>query len=55
MLVGGQERVNKAKETPKGSSMKHNLGEVIEVGIENSGKVIWVKAHGEVRSENEGR
>lgn len=38
MLVGEQEGVNKAKETPKGSSIKHNLGEVVEVGIENSGR-----------------
>lgn len=37
MLVRRQEGVNKAKETPKGSSIKHDLGEVVEAGIENSG------------------
>lgn len=38
MLVGGQEGVNKAKETPKGSSTKHNSGEVVQVGIKNLGR-----------------
>lgn len=38
MLVGGQEGINEAKETPKRSSIKHNLGEVVEIGIKNSGR-----------------
>lgn len=38
MLVGEQEGINETKETPKGSSIKHNLGEVVEVGIKNSGR-----------------
>lgn len=38
MLVGGQEGVNKAKETPKGSSTKRNSGEVVQVGIKNLGR-----------------
>lgn len=37
MLVGGHEGVNKAKETPQGSSTKHNLGEVQD-GIKNLGR-----------------
>lgn len=35
MLAGGQGGVNEAKETPRGSSIKHNLGEAVEVGIRN--------------------
>lgn len=38
MLVGAQEGVYEAKETPKGSSIKQNLGEVVEAGIKNLGR-----------------
>lgn len=37
MLVGAQEGVYEAKETPKGSSIKQNLG-VVEAGIKNLGR-----------------
>lgn len=35
MLIAGQEGVNKAKETPRRSSIKHNFG---EVGIRKLGR-----------------
>ena len=51
-LVGGQEGVYEAKETQKGSSIKHNLGEVVRVGIKNLGRGYLSKnSLGKFRSE----
>lgn len=48
--------VNEAKETPKGSSIKHNLGEVVEVGIRDLGRGYLGKSSlGKFRSGKEGR
>lgn len=56
MLAGGQEGVNEAKDTSRGSSIKHSLGEVVEVGIRNSGRGYLGKSSlGKFRSEKEGR
>lgn len=55
MLAGGQ-GVNEAKDTPRGSSIKPSLGEVVEVGIRNSGRGYLGKSSlGKFRSEKEGR
>lgn len=56
MLAGGQEGVNEAKDTSRGSSIKHSLGEVVEVGIRNLGRGYLGKSSlGKFRSEKEGR
>lgn len=43
------------KETPRGSSIKRNLGEAVEVGIRNLSRGYRLKAPWKFRREKEGR
>lgn len=55
MLIGGWEGVYEAKETQKRSSIKHNLGEGVRVGIKNLGRSYLGKnSLGKFRSERMG-